>query len=402
MTQDSAGETVPLSASTPPSALPSVSSPSDVAVYFVPPNHQLYGGRLFEPETNPYAGDKILAPFAAVHERLTSAGVAVNTADRLPDVPDGRRHLVISYGTPERMPSHSVRRHEELGRRSDVVLSAFFAMECPIVEPGLYEALPVIRRQFRRVFSWTDTPSLLQFTHRPVAVDHFCWPQSFDAIHEHLWAARDRSFILMMNANKLPRLDTDELYTARRRAVEYFHRFGEIDLYGRHWGDAPRRVGKSRTPATIRRLLEKAWELRQRHLPDPVYAAAAAAWRGPALSKSETMARYRFAICFENSVLKGWMTEKLFDCFFVGTVPVYWGAPDVLDWVPAECFIDMRQFKDFAELRSFLHALSPPQEQRYRDAARAYLESEQFTPFRLRTWVDLHARIIAADTGLAV
>ena len=46
------------------------------------------------------------------------------------------------------------------------------------------------------------------------------------------------------------------------------------------------------------------------------------------------------------------MTEKLFDCFFSGTVPVYWGAPDVFDWVPADCFIDMRQFTDFAQLRA--------------------------------------------------
>jgi hypothetical protein len=101
-------------------------------------------------------------------------------------------------------------------------------------------------------------------------------------------------------------------------------------------------------------------------------------------------------------VLKGWITEKLFDCFFAGTVPVYWGAPDVLDHVPAECFIDMRQFKDFAELRSFLHALSPADEQRYREAALRYLESDRFTPFRIDTWVKIHEQIIAADTGLTL
>lgn len=35
-----------------------------------------------------------------------------------------------------------------------------------------------------------------------------------------------------------------------------------------------------------------------------------------------------------------------------------WGAPDVLDRVPAECFIDMRMFKGFGKLRTFLHALT--------------------------------------------
>jgi hypothetical protein len=383
-------------------AVPGISRPTDVGVYFVPPNHQLLGGRLFERESNPYAGDKILAPYAALHARLSAGGFAVDTIDRLPAATDERRKIVISYGTPGRLPSDSVREFRQLAARRDVTLSAFFTMECPIVEPGVYEALPEIQGLFRRVLSWSDTPSLLQFTHKPVQFEHYCWPQSFDRVHEHLWSDRDRRFLLMMNANKLPRLYVDELYTARRLAVEYFHRFKEIDLYGRHWGKAPRRVGKSRTPATIRRLLENAWEVKQRLIPDPVYQAATEASCGPALSKSETMAKYRFAVCFENSILKGWMTEKLFDCFFVGTVPIYWGAPDVLDWVPAECFIDMRQFRDFAELRAFLHALTPADEQRYRDAARAYLESERFAPFRLDAWVDLHARIIAADTGLAV
>ena len=94
------------------------------------------------------------------------------------------------------------------------------------------------------------------------------------------------------------------------------------------------------------------------------------------------------------------MTEKLFDCFFAGTVPIYWGAPDVHEWVPAECFIDMRQFRDFAELRRFLHALAPADEQRYRETARDYLASERFDPFRLGAFVDLVAGIISADTGV--
>ncbi len=184
--------------------------------------------------------------------------------------------------------------------------------------------------------------------------------------------------------------------------MQFFHQYGEIDLYGRNWDRAPARVGKTRTPATLRRVVENGWAVRQRFFPNPLYSAAAAATRGPARSKSATFAQYRFALCFENSILKGWMTEKLFDCFFVGTVPVYWGAPDVLNWVPPECFIDMRQFEDFADLRSFLHAMTPAREQAYRDAARAYLASDHYTPFRVRSWVDLHARIISADTGVVV
>jgi alpha(1,3/1,4) fucosyltransferase len=375
--------------------------PMDVDVYFDPPTHHLYSNRLFDREGNIYAGDNILAPYAAVYKRLRSQGINVQTADFLPATSAGRRALVISFGTPDRLVAHSVKKYRALARRPDVTLSAFFAMECPIVEPTMYRALPRLEQCFRRIFSWSDTKSLLQFTRKPVCLEHFCWPQSFDAVHEHLWSNQDRKFLVMINANKLPRLYVDELYTARLRAVEFFGRYGEIDLYGRNWDGMPARMGKVPTPVILRRAYGAAWRLGQRLWPNPLYAAAARLTRGSAPSKSATLAQYRFALCFENSVLRGWLTEKLFDCFFAGTVPVYLGTPDVLDWVPADCFIDMRQFTDFAELRAFLHALPLQRLQQYREAARAYLASDRFKPFRLEAFADLVASIVADDAGIA-
>jgi alpha(1,3/1,4) fucosyltransferase len=376
---------------------------ADVAVYLDPPSHQQLGNRLLRPESSQFTGDNLLAPYAALGERLTKAGIVTQTADQLPERPDGRRHLVISFGTRDRMVRFSVSRYRALARRTDVVMSAFFAMECPIVEPTMYQWLPALSTIFRRTYSWTDAASLRPFTRKPVQnLQSFWWPQSFDAIHERLWSQRDRKFLVMMNANKLPRLYVDELYTSRLRAVAYFEQFGEIDLFGPGWGDAPMRVGKTWTPYAIRRFEPSLWRLKQKISPDPTYAAIARAARGRADSKSETIAGYRFALCFENSILKGWMTEKLFDCFFAGTIPVYWGAPDVLERVPADCFIDMRQFSGFEELRRFLHAVTPAQEQRYREAAREYLASDQFTPFRTRTFVETIAGVVCADTGLAV
>jgi hypothetical protein len=370
---------------------------SAVEICVDPPTHHLLKGKLFERESNPYAGDDILAPYIAFRDRLVQAGFTVTTADAVPSRPDGKQRLLVSFGVPDRTIPHTLARYRALARRSDVTLGTFVAMECPVVEPRMYEALPEIAKLFRRVLSWSDSQALLPFTHRPVQMERFCWPQSFDAVSDRLWARTDRKFLLMMNANKLPRLYKDELYTSRLKAVEFFHKFGEIDLYGRNWDRAPTRVGKTRTPYALRRLESRLWEWRQRRFPNPTYSAVAQASRGPAKSKSDTMSQYRFALCFENSVLRGWMTEKLFDCFFVGTVPVYWGAPDVLDWVPAETFIDMRKFRTFGDLRAFLHSLSPAEEAKYRDAARAYLASSQFDPFRRQTFAETLGRHVEAD-----
>src|SRR4051812_17571378 len=98
---------------------------SNLAVYFDPATRHQFNGGLFDRESNPYAGDNILAPYVAVHDRLTAAGIAVHTADALPSEPDGRRNLLISYGTPDRMPEDAVRRYRELAKRPDVTMSAF-------------------------------------------------------------------------------------------------------------------------------------------------------------------------------------------------------------------------------------------------------------------------------------
>lgn len=369
-------------------------------LYIDPPSHHFFGDRLFDSSTAATAGDDLMAPWRAVREHFNVAGVPVHTADRLP--PPGRdvKRVYVSAGL--------VTDYREVARRDDVVLSAHFAMECPIVEPRLYTALPEAGRYFRRIMSWGDSESLLPFTRERVPMHPFRWPQSFDGVHEDLWSRRDRRFLVMINSNKLPRLYVNELYTARLRAVEYFHRFGEIDLYGPNWHRGPRRVGKSLVPAGVRYyyarsgLEDNVWRLRQRVAPNRLYAAAAAATKGIAKSKSETLASYRFALCFENMMQPGWITEKIFDCLFAGTIPVYWGAPDVSDCVPPDSFIDMRQFAGFEELRAFLLSIRPVEVERYRNAARDFLESSKFDPFRKRSFVEQFRRFVAEDTGISV
>jgi hypothetical protein len=80
-------------------------------------------------------------------------------------------------------------------------------------------------------------------------------------------------------------------------------------------------------------------------------------------------------------MLKGWITEKIFDCFFAGTIPVYWGAPEIAEVIPPECFIDMRHFRDYPELAAFLKTMRADEIQRYRRSARDFLNSSAFTPF---------------------
>ena len=363
---------------------------ASVRLFIDPPSRHFLGDRLFESGLARYNGDNLLAPYIHLRDWFAPRGVDVHTADLLPARRDDRA-VYVSMGMLDRYPM--------LARRGDVTLSAFFALECPIVEPRMYAELPRAQRCFRRIFSWTDADTLRRFTGRPVRVLPFRWPQSFDGVHEGLWRRSDRGFLVMMNANKLPRVYWQELYTERMRAVEFFARTGEIDLYGKGWDGPSMRLGRTRVPWTVKRLYLAGRRFVDRYRPEPLLLAARTVWKGPAESKSETLSAYRFALCFENAAIKGWITEKIFDCFFAGTVPIYRGAPDITDCVPPDAFIDMRRFASYDELRRYLHGLGPEAVNRYREAGREFVDSRAFAQFSKQAFAECFATMLRQDAG---
>lgn len=364
-----------------------------VALYIDPASPSFLRDRFFDSNGASHAGDHILAPYAYLWKFFNAKNIPVHTADYLPAHPDGTRNLYVSIGNPAN--------YRKLSRRTDVVLSAFFAMECPIVEPSIYRALNRAQHYFKRIFSWSDSPSLERFVGGRLRCEPFRWPQSYESVHEEIWRRADRRFLVMINGNKLPRLYWQELYTERMRAVEYFSRTGEIDLYGVGWDGPSIRVGKIPVPSTLRRLHRKLLGYWQRIRPDPLLEAARRAYRGFAHSKPEILGKYKFALCFENSILKGWVTEKIFDCFFAGTVPVYWGAPDIETYVPKECFVDRRDYAGYSELKSYLKSLTDKDVLTYKENARDYLNSPQFRPFTKDAFVELFARIVEEDARVS-
>lgn len=48
---------------------------------------------------------------------------------------------------------------------------------------------------------------------------------------------------------------------------------------------------------------------------------------------------HKFMICFENSSSPGYMTEKLFQAFEYGTIPIYWGHESTYDDINEDCII---------------------------------------------------------------
>lgn len=59
--------------------------------------------------------------------------------------------------------------------------------------------------------------------------------------------------------------------------------------------------------------------------------------------KMQIFRRYKFCIAIENSVGPDYVTEKLYQAFTTGCVPIYLGAPNIADfWVHPDSIIDYK------------------------------------------------------------
>jgi hypothetical protein len=163
-----------------------------------------------------------------------------------------------------------------------------------------------------------------------------------------------------------PLLRGRELYADRLAAIRYFARYDGFHLYGYGWEQPVHRANRA-TQAAVRRTNR---------------GEIAAGLR----AKRAVLSRYRFAICFENTIFPGYLTEKLFDCLLAGCIPIYWGDPTVTAQIPPACLIDYRQFGDLAELDRYLQQVEPDVAQRYLDAAADFLASAAYTPFLADTF----------------
>jgi len=202
-------------------------------------------------------------------------------------------------------------------------------------------------------------------------------------------------FSCLINANK--RFKTDEendLYEERLRVIRWYeaHHPCDFELYGLGW-DKP-------SPAftTTEKLIRRVNRLRSQLLgyrPFPSFV-------GPIANKDIVLLNAKFSFCYENvKDLPNYITEKIFDSLMAGCVPIYWGANNVTNYIPKECFIDRRDFDSMEVLHAFLKGIDASQYQLYQDAIAQFLQDSQMQLFNADQYVDAIVRKISAQLKVA-
>lgn len=116
---------------------------------------------------------------------------------------------------------------------------------------------------------------------------------------------------------------------------------------------------------------------------------------GRVACKLEFLSKAKFALCFENCYdREGYVSEKLFDAMFAGSIPVYWGAKNIAELVPADLYIDYRKVGTPEKLFTLLNNMSDDEINAYRARIAAWLKSDGVEKFSYRRWEEQLLRCI--------
>lgn len=86
--------------------------------------------------------------------------------------------------------------------------------------------------------------------------------------------------------------------------------------------------------------------------------------------------QYKFVFVSENSILDGYITEKIFNCFFSRTIPIYFGSKKISYYFNPKSFI---QIKDISEISHAINEIN--QINNNRDLYESYLNSKILNDF---------------------
>lgn len=239
--------------------------------------------------------------------------------------------------------------------------SYLLMLEPPQVWPG--NDIKACSPNYRIIFTWNDLvagannivkanfPNLLRLN----VVDGF--------------KGRNRFCCLIAGNKTLDSRDERILYSERVRAIRWFelNAPNDFDLYGIDW-DMP--ILPAGFYGKVLRFLWRRISLGKVFTPFPSY-------RGRVAHKSEILKNTRFSICYENvRDIPGYITEKIFDSFFSGCVPIYLGASNISSYIPSNCFINRKDFTGYDELYRYLRGMTEEEFSGYQQRILNYLQSD--------------------------
>ena len=256
--------------------------------------------------------------------------------------------------------------------------------ETPLTWPK--NATVSLKSGYRHIFTWDD--DVAQSNGGTI----LRYPQYAKKLPRDTAPMREGLCCMIASNKSANAHDSRELYSERIKVIRWFQDNApeQFDLYGHRWEQPPPSVGRLGRGLAL--LIGKSYRF--------VGYKPFMSYRGPITTKGEVLRRYKFAICFENAKdFKGYVTEKIFDCFAARCVPIYLGASNISELVPDDCFIDYRKFNSFSKCYEYICSLSDYQLNCYQLAISDFLFSRKSAPFQPVTFAETIVRGVMTANG---
>ena len=298
-------------------------------------------------------GDDLLRPFLEMKKYAMSQNVTLATVDVI-DV--AAADFVVFVDMPEKNNRYFV---SCLAKNIPIYL---IILESKLVRKDNY--LTENHRHFEKIFTYDDS---LVDNKKYLKINYaFSFPET---ISKDL--TRKEKLCTLITGNKRVSHHLS-LYSERVTAIRWFekHHPEDFEFYGVGWDEYvfPNIKGV--------KSLNRITPLKK------LFAPSFLSYRGRVERKRDVLGKYRFAICYENvKNIPGYISEKIFDCFFAGTVPIYLGANNVTDHIPVGCFVDKRDYGSYEELYNYLKSMSDDAYLRYLENIELFLKSDKSYPF---------------------
>ena len=310
---------------------------------------------LFESTEHPL-GDNLLKPFSEIEKKAFSDGYQFASCEKIP-MEEADAIVFLESPIGKSVVGKSISTIKNLKKPKYL-----YIFECPLLLPKSWKSSTHVL--FDRVFT---------YDHRLWDGKKYfplCIPYSMEREQQKI---EKKGFLCLVASNKVI-VKQHSGYDTRRELINYFldKKTSDFSLYGHGWDFYFR---KSRV---LTRIFSKIGitlpALNKISTKIPFY-------RGSISQKMQTIGKYKFVFCNENFSHPGYITEKIFDAMWAGSVPVYSGPPNIDFYIPKTCYVSIDHFKTIEELVNFLRHMPESKYQEYLTHIKNYLNSEMCSQF---------------------
>ncbi len=178
-------------------------------------------------------------------------------------------------------------------------------------------------------------------------------------------------FSCMISSNKsMKKKYKTNLYNKRFELINWFEKNNSEDffLYGLDWELPFQKSGMlGRLVNFKNKVLKKKNNL--------------TCYQGIIEKKGDILKKCKFAFCFENSKIDGYISDPIFDVFSYGCIPIYLGAQNIKKYIPSDIFIDFRNFNSFQNLYDHLNQINEKEYSIIQEKIFSFILSENINNF---------------------